>query len=206
MRQFFSAIAILSATLGTGCASIVSGQDQVVSVHAPNCAGASCKMTNPAGTYFVQSPGTVSVNREYDDLVVTCEKEGFDPSTIRVSSSTKGMAFGNIVLGGVVGAGVDMATGAAYDYPAEIISPLDCRSESQIAAAPTSGRWDKEAAALVNTEACETPVFATRDGNSDIYKSACKDGSVGVIGCEDGHCQPLNISRREPESAPATTP
>jgi hypothetical protein len=30
------------------------------------------------------------------------------------------MAFGNILFGGVIGAGVDVATGAAYDYPAVI--------------------------------------------------------------------------------------
>jgi phosphoketolase len=34
-----------------------------------------------------------------------------------VNSSTKGMAFGNILFGGPIGAGVDMASGAAYDYP-----------------------------------------------------------------------------------------
>jgi hypothetical protein len=27
------------------------------------------------------------------------------------------MAFGNILFGGFIGAGVDMSTGAAYDYP-----------------------------------------------------------------------------------------
>ena len=31
------------------------------------------------------------------------------------------MALGNIVFGGVIGAGVDMSTGAAYDYPAVIV-------------------------------------------------------------------------------------
>jgi hypothetical protein len=30
------------------------------------------------------------------------------------------MAFGNILFGGVIGVGVDVATGAAYDYPALI--------------------------------------------------------------------------------------
>jgi hypothetical protein len=36
---------------------------------------------------------------------------------VSVKSSTKAMAFGNILFGGVIGAGVDVATGAAYDYP-----------------------------------------------------------------------------------------
>jgi hypothetical protein len=30
------------------------------------------------------------------------------------------MAFGNILLGGVIGAAVDVGTGAAYDYPSLI--------------------------------------------------------------------------------------
>ena len=199
MRKVFVYMFTLSALQITGCASIVTGQDQVVSVRAPNCPGAACTLVNPAGTFYVTSPGTVSVNREYDDLVVTCEKAGVSPSTIQVGSATKGMAFGNILLGGGIGAGVDMATGAAYDYPAEIISPLDCRSVSEIAAAPTSGRWDKEAATLVDLKACETPVFVMRDGDSDIYKSICTNGSAGVISCESGVCKPLNVSRKDTE-------
>jgi hypothetical protein len=35
-----------------------------------------------------------------------------------VKSSTKGMMAGNLLFGGVIGAGVDAASGAAYDYPA----------------------------------------------------------------------------------------
>lgn len=34
------------------------------------------------------------------------------------------MAFGNIIFGGVIGVGVDVATGAAYDYPEVISIPL----------------------------------------------------------------------------------
>ncbi|MDH4481479.1 MAG: hypothetical protein QE279_02085 [Rhodoferax sp.] len=31
------------------------------------------------------------------------------------------MAFGNIIFGGVIGAGVDISTGTAYDYPSLIV-------------------------------------------------------------------------------------
>jgi len=37
------------------------------------------------------------------------------------------MAAGNIVFGGLIGVGVDIATGAAYDYPALITSMLECK-------------------------------------------------------------------------------
>lgn len=110
------------AMLGTGCASIVTGHNQSVSVETRSkqgqtLAGASCKLTNDKGTWFVTSPGSVTVRRSYDDLLVSCEKEGQDPGLASVKSFTKGMAFGNIVFGGLIGAGVDVASGAAYDYP-----------------------------------------------------------------------------------------
>ncbi|MEJ2347313.1 MAG: hypothetical protein P8090_18335 [Gammaproteobacteria bacterium] len=60
------------------------------------------------------------VHRSYGDLSVNCKKDGEEPGLTTVKSSTKGMAFGNILFGGVVGAGVDVATGAAYDYPSLI--------------------------------------------------------------------------------------
>jgi hypothetical protein len=177
-----------------GCASIVSGQSQIVSVSTPFCPDAECTLTNPEGTYYVKTPGTLSIDREYDDLTVACKKEGFQPSNISVSSSTKGMAFGNILLGGVIGAGVDMGTGAAYDYPSEIINPLDCRTTEQITAAPKTGHYDKEALALVEPGTCGVPRFVVLDGEEEIYRSDCPDGNVGVITCSNSICRPANIS------------
>jgi hypothetical protein len=41
-----------------------------------------------------------------------------------VKSKTKGMSFGNVLAGVIIGAGVDMGDGAAYDYPTEIVVPV----------------------------------------------------------------------------------
>jgi hypothetical protein len=82
--------------------------------------GASCQLTNDKGTWFVATPGTVSIHRSYSDLTSICTKEGFQTSNAATPSGTKGIAFGNILLGGIIGGGVDAATGAAYDYPALI--------------------------------------------------------------------------------------
>lgn len=116
-------IAVLSLTLlGSGCASIVTGHNQSVSVETRSkqgsaVASANCKLSNDKGTWFVTSPGSVSVRRSYSDLLVNCEKTDQVPGAANVKSSTKAMAFGNILFGGVIGAGVDIASGAAYDYP-----------------------------------------------------------------------------------------
>ena len=106
----------------TGCASIVSGTNQVVSVEtmhaAAPLAGAVCKLENDKGVYYVTTPGTVTVHRAYGNLNIKCEKPGIPVGMASIKSSTKGMMAGNILLGGFIGAGVDAASGAAYDYPA----------------------------------------------------------------------------------------
>lgn len=122
VRSSYS-LAILSAMLSlAGCASIVSGTNQVVSVQttAPNrdAGGATCKLENDKGVYYVTTPGTVMVHRAFGDMNVKCEKAGFAPALATFKSTTKAMMAGNILFGGVIGAGVDAASGAAYDYPA----------------------------------------------------------------------------------------
>jgi hypothetical protein len=124
-HQFARTALALAAILGmgslTGCASIVSGTSQVVSVEtlhsSGNVAGATCKLENDKGVYYVTTPGTVTVHRAYGDMSVKCEKPGFDTGLATVKSSTKAMMAGNILFGGVIGIGVDAASGAAYDYP-----------------------------------------------------------------------------------------
>jgi hypothetical protein len=120
--QHLSKTAVLVATLAlTGCASIVNGNNQVISVETKSkgqpIAGASCRLENPKGTFFVTTPGTVTVRRAFDNLAVKCEKDGIAPGLASVKSGTKAMAFGNILFGGVIGAAVDVGSGAAYDYP-----------------------------------------------------------------------------------------
>jgi hypothetical protein len=119
----FRNFTLLTLALGflPGCASIVSGHNQSLSVETRlkgfPVAGANCKLSNDKGTWFVTTPGSTLVRRSMEDIAVRCEKESTQPGIASVKSSTKGMAFGNILFGGVIGAGVDVASGAAFDYP-----------------------------------------------------------------------------------------
>ena len=107
-----------------GCASIVNGQNQPVSVETRDdsgaVAGANCKLSNNKGSWYLTTPGSTTVQRSYEDLAIHCTKDSSEPGFASVKSSTKAMAFGNIIFGGVIGAAVDVGTGAAYDYPALI--------------------------------------------------------------------------------------
>jgi uncharacterized membrane protein len=114
--------ALAIVLLATGCASIVSGTSQVISVEtvsdAGGVSGATCKLENDKGVFYVTTPGTVTVRRSYKDMNVKCEKAAFPTGVATIKSKTKGMMAGNILFGGFIGAGVDAASGAAYDYPA----------------------------------------------------------------------------------------
>jgi len=55
-----------------------------------------------------------------DPFEVICKKPGVDVGTADVVSRTKGNMFGNIILGGGVGAIIDHNNGSAYEYPALI--------------------------------------------------------------------------------------
>lgn len=133
---------LLGALAAGGCASIVGGQNQSLSVVTLGCEGANCELANDKGKWYVTStPGSVTVVRSYNNLQVTCRRDGAADAIGSFASSSKGLAFGNILLGGVMGAGVDIGTGAAYDYPVTIELAMNCRAPA--AASPAQTTDDK---------------------------------------------------------------
>lgn len=125
-----------------GCASIVDGSSQSLSIktvsNGVDITGSQCTLTNNKGEWYVTTPGSVTVHRSYDALNVKCLKDGYVANVGSVPSGTKGMAFGNILFGGIIGAGVDMSTGAAYDYPSPIIIQIQPAATTALKGTPTS--------------------------------------------------------------------
>ena len=115
-----------TATLATGCSTISgSGTSQSLSVQSlaqdgKEMDGARCDLINDEGTWFVVTPGSVVVHRSNKDLQVTCKKSGMDVGVANVVSRTKANMFGNIILGGGIGAIIDHNNGSAYEYPSLI--------------------------------------------------------------------------------------
>jgi len=127
IKKYFKLVVVFfSFTLLFGCSTITgSGTTQALSLQTfstdgNNVEGAKCEMTNDVGTWFVTTPGSTTVQRSNKDLQITCKKEGIDVGTASVVSRTKGNMFGNILLGGGIGAIVDHNNGSAYDYPSLI--------------------------------------------------------------------------------------
>jgi hypothetical protein len=110
----------LAASLAA-CATITKGTTQVVAVNTPGVAGASCTLTSPAiGSLTVVTPDTISLPKASDNISVRCSKQCYQDGAGVISSNMEGMVAGNIILGGVIGLGVDAVSGAMNKYSPEI--------------------------------------------------------------------------------------
>jgi ABC-type Fe3+-hydroxamate transport system substrate-binding protein len=129
----FAATAALSIAL-SGCATIIDGTTQAVSVNTTPEEGASCTLVNSQGTWYLTSPGSTTVHKTKTDLDVTCTKPGYKPGHVVSVSHFTGKTAANLIAGGVVGMGVDAASGANYKYDPLITVPLGDREMGQTSA------------------------------------------------------------------------
>lgn len=125
MDGWIKALALAAAALLGGCASVSGGNVQKMYVQAQQqdgsvVAGADCTLTNDKGTWRLKSPGDSSVVRSNKPIEVKCEKAPLPHGVVSVESGTRAAMFGNIILGGVVGAVIDHSSGAAYEYPEQV--------------------------------------------------------------------------------------
>lgn len=110
-------VAVLCAALG-GCASVSRGTSETISV-ATTPSGAEATVSGLDQPFVCTTPCAFTTARSAD-LTVSIAKEGFEPQVIPLTkevTATGGAGFaGNLLLGGVVGMGVDAVTGAAMDH------------------------------------------------------------------------------------------
>ncbi len=161
MLRFGMCVAALATMVG--CASIVEGTDQNVTI-ITEPTGAKCELQRDGGVIATANPTPTSVlvDKSKDDISVICTKEGhFDGATV-VESAFQGMTFGNIIFGGIIGVGVDAASGAMSEYPATVTVVLPPKEFQDTAARDAFfdrqvARVTAEAAAAVATinEQCD---------------------------------------------------
>lgn len=114
------AIAAGAALAATGCATITKGTTQAIALNTPGAAGAQCTLnSNAIGTKVLTTPATITLDKSQDSITVLCKKECFQDGSTVIASNTETMAAGNLVLGGVVGLGIDAASGAMNKYNAD---------------------------------------------------------------------------------------
>jgi hypothetical protein len=108
----------------SGCATILKDDAQPVAFTS-DPVGATVKIN---GANVGQTPTTVMLKHSVKRQMVLIEKEGFQPEAFRLEKKVDALTFGNVIAGGVIGFGVDIATGNATNYAESVhvrLRPLD---------------------------------------------------------------------------------
>ena len=107
----------------SACASVINDDRQVVSVRAmcgAQSVPATCVAENSRGRWSFHAPRDLVVPKDLYALRVTCRSVLVDQHTVNVPAAVQGAMAGNVLLGGLVGAAVDLGTGRGVAYPASI--------------------------------------------------------------------------------------
>jgi hypothetical protein len=112
---------LLAAALAVpcvGCASVTRGTTENISISSTP-SGATAEVSGLDVPTACVTPCVVVAKRSAD-ITVTVNKEGYEPQIIPLTKEVPGTGAagfaGNLLLGGLVGMGVDAATGAALDH------------------------------------------------------------------------------------------
>lgn len=120
MKPLFTICVLLSLS---ACSTIIEGRSQEITVNT-SPPGASCDLIRQDVSLgnIESTPGGVYIQKTKYDIKVVCKKKGYETATYLDKSDYAAAAFGNILIGGLIGAGVDAGTGAQnkYDTPVNI--------------------------------------------------------------------------------------
>jgi len=166
IRTLVCAMATAIAVLTTGCATVSGSPNQTVSILTKNQKGedvseAKCELNNDKGRWYLTTPGSTMVQRSNEDMKIVCEKAGHDTGRKNVVSEVKGSMYGNIILGGGIGAIIDHSNGSAYEYPSIVHIDMALLTPEEIAA-----RAAKVAAEKAAREAAMAAAAAERAANA----------------------------------------
>ena len=157
-KTTFAALAALIAASGlSGCATIIDGTTQPVSVNTTPQDGAKCTLKNSEGTWYLTSPGSTTVHKTKHDMTISCTKDGFTGGEVLARSHFGGATAGNVIAGGVIGIGIDAASGANYYYDSPISVDLGATITPVAATAARSSDAAMAPAAAPSVAPAKTP-------------------------------------------------
>lgn len=115
-------LAIAAVTALSGCASVMNDSTHPMKIETLTSdgkviSGAECKLGNDYGSITVKSGDTAQVRRSSKDMDITCVSGNQADAKGRAISRANSGMFGNIILGGGIGAIIDHNKGTAYTYP-----------------------------------------------------------------------------------------
>ncbi len=159
-KTFKYALPVVAVTALIGCSTITTGTTQPITIKTAKVEGAKCELVDSKqGRWVVsETPQTVEITKGDGPLTVMCSKSGYKDTSVVVEEQLAGMTAGNILLGGGIGIIVDAASGAAQEYPDEVLVWIEPKS---FASAKAKADWTAE------KDAYEAEMAKKEEQNSD---------------------------------------
>ena len=125
------ALAIGVSVLLGGCASLVNEDTQEVTVRlmcGSKTVMATCNLQNDKGRWLVSAPGRVSIRNDNSPLEISCKGQYVPSFSVTALPMPTMSMLGNVLVGGVLGAAVDVYNNTGMKYPENIdISNPNCK-------------------------------------------------------------------------------
>lgn len=105
----------------SACSTIIDGRSQQITINT-NPSGANCNILRNGEKIasVIDTPGSAYIEKTKHDIKIECKKPKYQVATYLNHSGTAGATWGNIVAGGLVGWGVDSATGSDNKYESPV--------------------------------------------------------------------------------------
>jgi hypothetical protein len=131
---------LLLVLFSCGCATVMRGTSSHVGFDSEP---AGAEVRTSLGLACV-TPCSLTFSRR-EEFIATFSKAGYEPQQVEVKTQIHGEGaagvMGNVVIGGVVGIGVDAVSGAAYDH---VPNPVVVKLRAAGAAPSASSRRRRE--------------------------------------------------------------
>jgi hypothetical protein len=178
-------IFILLTLLHSGCSSITKGQTQSIYIDTPLCPRASCETLNADGRdYLPATPGILGIERNSSELNISCNKGKSHQLAVKVKSGANAALWGNIIAGGIIGGVMDAANGSGFDYPEEIIIPLECDTTNN----EMLGNFQKQLNSITINSSCLNPILQKKSMGFEFYSLNCPNQTIAVFKCNAAEC------------------
>ena len=194
LSRWMSLLTLPPMLLLGACATVTKGTDQTVAV-ITDPPGSACELSREGNTIAVinPTPGSVSLEKDKDTVIVRCEKAGHFDGMETLASSFQGMTFGNVIFGGVIGVGVDAASGAMHHYPPNVTVVLPPRRF--VSAEARDAFFDRQAS-RIETEAKAAIAEVRKTCHSSDDVDGCKASVEAVEVERDAKLQALADQRK----------
>lgn len=127
------ALSLALTSMLSGCASFIDGKHQTMTLMTKNNTEESvtnCQLTNSKGLWISSAQDSLVVQRDYDDLLITCENDKQKGETTVTSSASYGFMALNAIIFDLctISCIVDHHTGALYEYPTTVVIPMEYKT------------------------------------------------------------------------------